>query len=174
MNSNFIWKLILSVVFIACYGSLNAQVVKKSSYEPGLKKIVSDIKEAILKKDINHFAQYIGPDGLGCTDDQFSYADVIAALKDKSSFLYLSLFNSELLKKICGQEYSDKYPAISDMEFFETAKDLKVEVSDIESGYVEVKISSSVKSQYPRVWTFHLINGKWKVVYGFLMRCSCG
>ncbi len=115
-----------------CFSPLNAQAVKKSSCENELKRIVSDIRESILKKDIDHLAQYIGPDGLECTDDQFSYAEVIAALKNKTSFLYLSLFNSKLFKEKCGQEYPDEYPAISDREFFETAKDLNVEVSDLE------------------------------------------
>jgi hypothetical protein len=174
MKSNFILKVILSVLFLSCFSQLSAQTDKKSSHEAELKLVVSDIRNLILKEDIDHFAKYIGPDGLFCTDDQFSHADVIAALKDKSSPLYLSLFNSKLLKEKCGEAYSDEYPAISDKEFFKTAKDLKVEVSDLKPGWVEVKISSSVSNQYPRDWTFHRVKGKWKITEGILMRCSCG
>jgi len=174
MRSNFIWKVILSGFIISYFSPLNAQAGKKSSHETELKRTVSDIRESILKKDVDHLAQYIGPDGLDCTDTQFSYAEVITALKDKSSPLYLSLFNNKLFKKKCGQEYPDEYPAISDHEFFQTAKDLKVEVSDLEPDWVKVKIISSVKHQYPREWTFHRVKGEWKITGGILMRCSCG
>jgi hypothetical protein len=174
MKFNFILKIILSVFCILCFSPLNAKAVKKSSHEAELKRIVSDIRESILKKDIDHLVQYIGPDGLECTEDQYSYAEVIAALKDKRSFLYLSLFNSKLFKKKCGQEYPDENPAISDLEFFEAAKDLNVEVSDLDPDWVDVKISSSIKSQYQRDWTFHRVKGKWKITEGILMRCSCG
>jgi hypothetical protein len=139
-----------------------------------LNKATLDIKEAILTVDVGRLSRWVGPDGLTCTDDQYSRSEVVKALKNKTSPLYISLFDTKIFKKECGEGYDDQYPPISDKEFFETAKDLKIQISEFQPGWAEVKIISSVKTQYPREWDFHRIKGKWKITEGLLMRCQCG
>lgn len=140
----------------------------------GLDKATLDIKDAILAMNVKRLSMWIGPDGLTCTDDQYSRAEVLKALHDKKSPLYLGLFDTKKFKKECGEGYSDQYPPISDREFFETAKDLKIQISEFRPGWAEVKIISSVKTQYPREWDFHKVKGRWKLTEGLLMRCQCG
>jgi hypothetical protein len=138
-----------------------------------LSQTTFEIKDAILKNDTKRLMQYIDVDGLTCTDSVTPYSKVQSMLKDKTSPLYLSLFESEQFARQCGESYPDEYPAISDKEFFLKAQDFKIDVSSLEPGWAQVKIESTVKSYAPRIWTFHRHKGKWKMSNGFLTECGC-
>ena len=173
MNKRFRWSFVVGGILgiigpSAVFGELT------DADKSALKKAALDVKESILTVDVKRLSKWIGPDGLFCTDSQFSRSEVVKALENKTSPLYMSLFDTKKFKKECGKGYDDKYPPISDKEFFENAKDLTIQISEFQPDWAEVKIVSSVKTQYPRAWNFHRVKGKWKITEGLLMCCQCG
>ena len=161
-----------------CWGlgnSSNAGEIKEvPRFENELRQTTLEIKDAILKNETKRLIQYIDAVGLICTDSITSYSKVQRMLNDKTSPLYLSLFESEQFAKQCGEGYPAEYPAISDKEFFLKAQDLKIEVSIVESDWAQVEIKSAVPSHSPRRFMFHRQKGKWKIREGILTQCGCG
>ena len=155
--------------------NIDKSLQQQKLWENELKSLVLEIREAILKHDVKRLLSYIDGDGLICTDTQVPSAEIENNLKDKSSKLYLSLFESERFAKECADKYSAEYPPISEREFFMKVVDPKMKVSFTGQSWARVTISSPLPQHYPREWLFHRTNGKWRLSSGFISRgCSCG
>ena len=141
-----------------------------------LAEVALDLKGAILREDAEGVLRHVSrASGLRCTDTQIPYRQIKRDLHNKTSHLYMSVFDSNNWSKRCGSEYPVEYPAISDKEFFATAEQVAMEIEPIEKDWVKVTFKSNKKSQYPREFSFHRERGIWRLTDGFVVsRCSCG
>jgi hypothetical protein len=135
-----------------------------------------EIRSAILRKDIDALLAHVSTlEGLTCTDSNYPYREVRRYLNDRSSHLYVSLFDSTKFAARCGSHYSPEYPAVSDKEFFERVGESRIDVTFFKDEYVTVRYSSPISSYYPREYELHREHGQWKIVEGFIIGyCSCG
>ncbi len=143
--------------------------------ERGLRRDVLVLKEALLGEDLTQVLQQISSEGLTCTDTRYSREKVRAFLSDHQSHLYMSLFDTARFSQQCGREYPADYPAISEKEFLRTAN-ASMMIVRLDTNWAQVTLTSSNSRHYPREWSFHKENGRWKVAAGswIVGRCSCG
>lgn len=133
------------------------------------------VRTAILNEDTSLLVAQISRSGLTCTDTNFSHNQVAAFLKDKNSFLYISLFDTGRFAKRCGQGYPTENPAISEKEFLSKATDVKIEILSIGQNWAEVIYRSATKGHYQREWIFRREAGGWKLSEGLIIGgCFCG
>ena len=154
--------------------SLNSSLSRADG--EALREAAHDVRNAIVRQDTRRILERISKsEGLACTDRRIPYQQVGKDLRDKTSHLYISLFDSERFSKRCGKEYPAEYPAISDHEFFQSASTATIELQPLERGLVQVVLKSHVKGHYPREWVFRKEQGQWRLIDGFIVsRCSCG
>jgi hypothetical protein len=168
----------LAIVALLLMGSTFAASSNASltaADEKELQSVALALKKAIVLEDIDGIINHLSKAGLTCTDTHISYQRVVRDLRNRNSHLYLSLFDSGRFSKQCGKEYPSDYPAISDKEFFTSARDQRMEIKPLDSGWAQVIFTSDTKNQYPREWTFHKQGGQWRFADGFVVsRCSCG
>jgi hypothetical protein len=141
-----------------------------------LRAVALKVQEAILNENVNELARAVSrTEGLTCTDARYSYKSVQSFLHDKTSHLYMSLFDSARFSRQCGYQYSPEYPAISDREFLRTGNE-SIVIARLDNDWAQVTITSSVKGLYPREWYFHREERTWRLARGsfVLGRCSCG
>src|SRR6266513_1522209 len=98
----------------------------EESWKREIMTITLELKEAILKRDVQQLLKHIDREGMSCTDERVPYAEIKRDLNGKNSKLYLSLFETERFVKECGNEYDEEYPPISERELFMKAKDLQI------------------------------------------------
>jgi len=141
-----------------------------------LRATAEELRAAILREDVEGVLANINREhGLTCTDTLVPYQQVRKDLHNRSSNLYLSLFDTARFSRRCGSEYPSEYPAISDKEFFSKATNGTIEIAPIEKNWAKVTFRSRVTGHYPREWTFHKTARGWRVTDGFIVgRCSCG
>lgn len=93
--------------------------------EKDLKKIGLDIKEIILRHDVEKILKYVANDGIPCIDGMITFGKVKEDLNDENSWLYGYLFSSKMFEK----KYKDElYPMGLEM-FFKNASKIQIEVS---------------------------------------------
>ena len=141
--------------------------------ERQIRRAVVAIREAILKEDLKQLLRQISGVGLTCTDTGYSHKMIGAFLDDKTSHLYMSLFDSAQFSLRCGNEYPAQYPAISEQEFLRTANDSMLIVRT-DSNWARVTLTSPNPRHYPREWSFHREGGTWKVAGGSWVVARCG
>lgn len=140
-----------------------------------LLQAATGVRSAILRKDVGALLKLIGSEGLMCTDTQYSYTNVRRDLYNRSSHLYLSLFDSVRFAAKCGADYPSEYPAKSDQDFFEHMPDSPIDVTFAKKDYATVTYRSTVKGYYPLAYSFHKEQGRWKLVEGLIVgNCTCG
>ncbi|HMS85370.1 MAG TPA: hypothetical protein PKD12_17145 [Nitrospira sp.] len=127
-----------------------------------IRQFVLILKDAILRQGLRHVLQLVSKDGLICTDTLYPHKEVKAFLEDKKSHLYMSLFDTTRLSQKCGHEYAAEYPAISEKDFLQSVDESFV-IKRIEVDWAAVTLTSPNPRHYPRRWSFHRENGKWKV-----------
>jgi hypothetical protein len=143
---------------------------------PRILAAVAAVRRAILAGDVAALLAHISKvERLGCTDTTYSREQVSAFLRDRSSHLYMSLFETPAFAKRCGREYPPEYPAISERDFLRSAGE-SIRVDPVEGEWVTVTLTSPVPTQYPRMWYFHFESGAWRLAGGSLVigHCSCG
>jgi hypothetical protein len=140
-----------------------------------IRQAVRVVKEAILKEDVGVLLRQISDQGLVCTDTNYSSTRIRAFLENKKSHLYMSLFDSKRFSAECGSGYPSQYPAISEQEFLRTADDSMVIVR-LDPDWAQVTLTSRNVRHYPREWSLHRDNGKWKLAGNswIIGRCACG
>lgn len=141
-----------------------------------LLKVAAAVRGAILNGDVVSLLRFISKgDGLECTDSQYRYGQVAKDLRNKRSFLYMSLFNSEQFSAQCGEGYPAEYPAISDREFFAKSPNSTIEITFASKGQAEVTFHSGSSALYPRKYDFHRESKGWRLVGGLIIgECTCG
>lgn len=164
--------VIVGSVAANCNCAQPLSVHDKSSVQ----RVVTQIKDAILQEDIPKLLSLISNQfGLTCTDSKYSHKQISSFLKDKTSYLYLSLFDSKGYSQRCGGNYPPEFPAISEKEFLSKASNPTIEITPIEAGWVKVVYKSNMKGHYQREWILHKEFGSWKMTEGFIVgSCSCG
>jgi hypothetical protein len=139
-------------------------------------EVVIKIKESILSNNSKIFLKHVSlTEGLSCTDTKYSNKEVDTFLKNKNSYLYISLFDSKRFYNQCSNNYQGNFPAISEREFLQNANE-DITITRINSNWVEINITSPVKTHYPRKWYLHRESGSWKVSGAsfVLGSCTCG
>src|SRR6266480_7408618 len=116
--NRFLAAAALVVVYVCPAMSADAQINLSVADQQSLRKVAEDLRAAILRQDPDAVLRHVSRSGLGCTDSQVSRSLVKKYLNDKSSYLYMSLFDSAKYSKSCGNHYPPEFPAISDQEFF--------------------------------------------------------
>jgi hypothetical protein len=141
-----------------------------------IRDVVNETREAIRNNNTKEFLRHVSvKNGLTCTDTDYAYKDVNKFLKEKSSYLYISLFDSSEFSKRCGDGYPKEYPAIAEKEFLQAAYE-SIKISKLDNDTVEVLIESPIKTHYPRKWYLHREAQSWKVTGGSFIigECTCG
>src|SRR6478735_373227 len=117
--------LLMFSVFIAvsAYADKANEVFPLDPIEQSkIQETVQGIKIAIESENPSELLKYISKSsGLSCTDTDYSYTEVSKFLNNKNSHLYLSLFNEQGFRNMCGSEYPKAYPATSAKEFLRSA-----------------------------------------------------
>jgi hypothetical protein len=164
--------IIVGSAAASCYGGQPLSAQDRSS----IQLVVTQLKEAILQEDTHKLLSLISNQiGLTCTDSKYSQKQISGFLKDKTSYLYLSLFDSKGYSQRCGGNYPPEFPAISEKEFLSKASRPTIEITPIEAGWAKVVYKSETKGHYQREWVFHKESGSWKIAEGFIIgNCSCG
>lgn len=140
-----------------------------------LLQAAADVRSAILRKDVGALLRVIGREGLVCTDTQYSHKEVSRDLRDPTSHLYMSLFDTARFAARCGGEYPIEYPAKSDRDFFVHMPDSPIDVTFAKNDYATVTYRSAVKGYYPPEYSFHKEKGRWRLVGGLIIgNCTCG
>jgi len=141
-----------------------------------LLQVAAAVKDAILRGDSTAFLGFVSQiQGLVCTDTVYRYDKVARYLRDKGSYLYMGLFDSEHFAGQCGKDYSPEYPATSDKAFFERSPNSSIEITFSAKGYAEVTYSPGAAELYPLKYEFHKEAHGWKLVGGIIIgNCSCG
>ncbi len=141
-----------------------------------LLQVAAAVRAAILRGDAAAFLEFVSQgEGLVCTDTAYQHDKVAKYLRDKSSYLYMGLFDSEHFAEQCGKDYSPEYPATSDKAFFERSPDSSIEITFAAKGYAEVTYSSGAVNLYPLKYEFHKEAHGWKLIGGIIIgNCSCG
>jgi hypothetical protein len=141
-----------------------------------LLRVAAAVRAAILKSDTTAFLQFVSPShGLVCTDSNYQIAEVEKYLRDKRSYLYLSLFNSKQFATRCGKGFPSAYPAVSDKTFFERSRQSGMDITFAAKGYAEVTFQAGGADLYPRRFEFHKDAKGWKLVGGITIGvCECG
>src|SRR5688572_14147647 len=97
----------LAIFLIARSRPDHSNSTSNKAIEVELTQIVHEMREIILKEKADQLLQYIDPEGLSCTDTIFPYSEVVKALKNKNSPMYLHLFDSKKVKEKCGHQYDE-------------------------------------------------------------------
>jgi hypothetical protein len=178
LSNNAKIAIILGAVVLLFNGAAAASTPTPLSHpdRESLLKAAVDLKEAILRQDIDGFLHHVSKlNGLTCTDTQIQYQQIKKDLHNKESHLYMSLFDSTRFSKQCGHQYPREYPAISDKEFFSKATNMSIEITRAADGWAQVTYKSETKGHYPREYTFHKEGSDWKLTEGVVVdSCSCG
>ena len=146
------------------------------SDQQAIRVAVENVRRALLGEDVGAFLASISPvASLTCTDSTYSYDEVRAFLEDRSSHLYLSLFDTGRFVEQCGDHYPPEYPALSEKDFVRRARD-SVEIQRVSEVWVKVTLTSPVSTHSPREWYFRWESGVWKLAGRSLIvgNCSCG
>ena len=135
-----------------------------------------EIRSAILRDDVDSILSHVSRmDGLGCTDTAYSYEQVRRDLDDRDSYLFMSLFDTARFAAKCASHYPLEYPATSDKDFFERVGDTPIDITFLEDNLARVTYRSTIAEYYPREYTLQKQEGRWKLVYAFIIgSCSCG
>jgi hypothetical protein len=176
MPETKVWVLIAASVFLFS-ATAPSQIPKAFAPEEEreLRRAVLVLNEAILRADVRQVLQQISSEGLTCTDTRYTREKVRAFLGDHQSHLYMSLFDTARFSQQCGREYPADYPAISERDFLRTAN-ASMMIVRFDTNWAQVTLTSSNRRHYPREWSFHKENGRWKIAAGswIVGRCSCG
>jgi hypothetical protein len=96
-------------------------------------------------------------------------------LRNRKSYLYLSLFNTPEFSQQCGSGYPPEFPAISEKDFFTADKNLSVEIVAVSPEVAQVIFKSHIREHYQREWWFKKEGAEWRLVGGFIVGdCTCG
>jgi hypothetical protein len=141
-----------------------------------LLQVAAAVRAAILRGDSAAFLRFVSTtQGLQCTDTIYRYDKVARFLRDKGSYLYMGLFDSEQFAAQCGEGYSPQYPATSDKSFFERSPKSSMEITFPSKGYAEVTYAPGAADLYPLKYQFHKEAHGWKLVGGIVIGdCTCG
>jgi len=139
-----------------------------------LVKAATQLRAAIVAKDVNRILEHVSRAGLVCTDTRYSREEVAADLRAKNGFLHRSLFDTARFAAECGSMYT-RFPWISDRDFFLADQDAAIEVKVFSATEAQVVFRSKVPTHYPREYDFRKEADSWRLTSGVILRgCACG
>jgi hypothetical protein len=143
--------------------------------EAALVKAATELRSAIVAKDVSKILQHVSRSGLVCTDTRYSRKEVEADLRAKNGYLQRSLFDTARFTAECGRMYGPQFPWISDRDFFLADQDARLEVKAYSANEAQVVFRSRIPTHYPREYDFRKEGESWRLVSGMILRgCSCG
>jgi len=172
-----------ALILVTCISNTTPVIsgaTKTSAVSPAdranLIRVAVGVRAAILRTDTRALVGLVSPsEGLECTDDRYTIAQVQRHLSRTSSVLYEGLFDAARFSRRCGASYPGEHPAISEKAFFESAPGGVVEIEFVKNGYATVRFSSPRPRYYPREYSFKKERGEWKLVEGPVIgSCACG
>jgi hypothetical protein len=138
-NLIFIWFLFFSFVFVNSVSCNNGEHIE-------IEKLAKEVKDAVIKKDINRLMKYVSPSGVYFIDDKYTYEQIEEIIRKKNSWLYKHLFVGEN----------------SVINYFQKANDLEIKIHHRNSNAIFVSYhSSNVKPVNWLECCFIKIKGKW-------------
>lgn len=143
--------------------------------QAALLKAASELRAAVVAKDIETILKHVSTSGIGCTDTLYPRQKVETDLRSKDGYLHRSLFDTARFANECGSMYPSESPWISDRDFFLADKEAKMEVKVHAANEAQVVFRSKVPKHYPREYDFQKEGGSWRLTYGVILGgCSCG
>ena len=127
------WRVLFALLLVACSPAISCTGGQEQDHSD-FYRITMEIKDAVLREDVDYLMKYVAPSGTYFIDAHYTYEEIRELLQGKESWLYKFLFEDEDSVK----------------KYFEDVPDLEIEImpyGPAEAGYKSVSFLYWLRSK---------------------------